>query len=125
MDSKYMLLIDDKECYIPESIIQYLGEDNFNILLNDIEDQKKYEILKRLDSLFSNYVTMSADDKYFKGRGIELGSLTFFAKKFAEKGDYAKANNQLYKSIKTFYDIHERCLEDEKEIKSQNQGMKV
>ncbi len=125
MNSKYVLIIDDEECYIPESVIMFLGEDNFNMLSSDIDASKKYEILRKLDSLFSNYVTMSADSKYLQGRGMELSRFGYQVKIAVAKGDYDAANKALYKSIKMFYDIHLNCIKDEAEMRSHDAGMKV
>lgn len=125
MGIKYALMIDNEMCYFPEGFVKLFGEDDFIMLSSGIEASKKYEILKKLDYQFSNYVGMCADEKYFKGRGIEFSMYNTNVKKEVEKGNYDTANTELLKSIKAFYDIHQNCIKDEEEARSKNVGIKV
>ena len=114
-DKKHILLIDGTQYNISEMVVKSIGEYSFEQLnSNEISPEIRYFILKKLDLVNSNHIGSILEPEYFNGKGSELSNLVNLASLFANKHDYEKANKFLYQSIKSFCDIYNTCLENEK-----------
>ncbi len=117
MKKEYSLIIGGSLYEIPSFVIETFGEENFVKLQSGIDGEELYKLLVKFDSLFSNYITMTAGSEYFAGRGAELNGTVDLAYFLAKKGQYDKAIILLYKSIQEFVNIRNRAMNEEIEVK--------
>src|SRR5574344_1007923 len=102
------IIIDGNNYLLPPFVVETLGPLNLEkINSNNIDEQERYLILKRLEHFLSSYVCCLDDEQeYFKGQGISLTLKSDLAKMFASNGEHSKANKKLYELIIFHGDIY-------------------